>query len=90
MTGASPVTTILFTPAGRSHTTPYIVVTGLAPVMLVCYLCYTLFGMLLATYTIDPKELHILCSVLHGIKTNTQRETQNNGTRCHDPRIDCL
>ena len=33
MTGTSPVTTILFTPAGRSHASPRIVVTGLAPVM---------------------------------------------------------
>ncbi len=33
MTGASPVTTILFTPAGRSHAVLCIVVTGLAPVM---------------------------------------------------------
>ncbi len=33
MTGASPVTTILFTPSGRSHENLCIVVTGLAPVM---------------------------------------------------------
>ena len=38
MTGASPVTTILFAPSGRSHAVPCIVVTGLAPVMLpICY-----------------------------------------------------
>ena len=74
MTGASPVTTIKDM---ASHVVARsIVVIGLAPVMLVCYLCYTQFGMVLAIYSNRPDNSHILCSVLHGIKTNTQRETQ--------------